>query len=42
MSLLGKPPLPNKPPKNNTFFHGRRGHADEIVSLKRHITLIPE
>ena len=42
MSLLGKPPLPHKTQKNNTVFHGRRDHADEIALLKRHITLMPE
>ena len=33
-TLLVKPPLRQKTPKNNTVFHCRWGRADEIALLK--------
>ena len=41
-ALLAKSPLPHKMQKNNVFFHGRRGHAHEIVLFKRYFILMPE
>ena len=37
MSLLGKPPLPHKTPKNNAVLHCQWAHAVKISLLKRHL-----